>query len=315
MTTPVAKNKIGKVAVTTAGTGEENVLSLIKKGGPQFAMALPKHLDSDRFVRIALTEVRKNPKLLNCKPESLMGALLTSASLGLEPGVLGQAYLIPYGTEVNFQISYKGMIELSRRSGNLQDIYAYVVYENEEFEITYGLDRNLKHKPNFKDPGEIIGVYAVAKLKDGGEAFEFMTLKQIEEHKKKFSKTSNYGPWVTDLEAMAKKTVVKQLMKWLPVSTDFLESMHRENGINRVDVSKVGKTEELNISFEEIKPANVIEAKCKQEDLVELLDSATKVGLDMKKVALENGYDLDNLTVSELDFLQNIVDEKIAEKM
>lgn len=202
----------------------KTIFDLIKSMESQFKIALPKHLNSERFVRVAITEIRKNPKLAKCSQASLLGALMTSAQLGLEVGVLGQAYLIPYKTECQFQISYKGMIELLRRSGTLKQIYSYTVYENDEFEMVYGLKRNLIHKPNLGDRGEPIGYYAVAELKDDSIAFEFMNKEEVLEHAKRFSKMFNSGAWKTDFDEMAKKTVIKKLLKYLPVSTEYLEN-------------------------------------------------------------------------------------------
>ena len=170
---------------------------------------------------------------------------MVSAQLGLEPGVLGQCYLIPYGRECQFQIGYKGMIELLRRSGQLKDIYAYSVYENDEFEMTYGLDRDLKHKPNLQDRGNFIGCYCVAVLKDDARAFEYMTKEEIEAHGKKFSKTYGNGPWKTDFEAMAHKTVVKKMLKWLPVSVEFLEMAAKDEKSFKVADEKTCETEEI----------------------------------------------------------------------
>ena len=183
MSTTTAKNSLTGANGTSVAKKEnksKTIFDVIQAGAKQFATALPKHINSDRFVRIAITTIRQNPKLAQCSQESLLGALMVSAQLGLEPGVLGQCYLIPYGRECQFQIGYKGMIELLRRSGQLKDIYAYSVYENDEFEMTYGLERNLKHKPNLQDRGNFIGCYCVAVLKDDARAFEYMTKEEIE---------------------------------------------------------------------------------------------------------------------------------------
>ena len=245
---PTARNSL-----TSGNTGtmvkKENksktIFDVIQAGAKQFATALPKPINSDRFVRIAITTIRQNPKLAQCNQESLLGALMVSAQLGLEPGVLGQCYLIPYGRECQFQIGYKGMIELLRRSGQLKDIYAYSVYENDEFEMTYGLDRDLKHKPNLQNKGNFIGCYCVAVLKDDARAFEYMTKEEIEAHGKKFSKTYGNGPWKSDFEAMAHKTVVKKMLKWLPVSVEFLEMANKDEKTFKVADEKTGETEEV----------------------------------------------------------------------
>jgi recombinase, phage recT family len=245
---PTARNSL-----TSGNTGtmvkKENksktIFDVIQAGAKQFATALPKHVNSERFVRIAITTIRQNPKLAQCNQESLLGALMVSAQLGLEPGVLGQCYLIPYGRECQFQIGYKGMIELLRRSGQLKDIYAYSVYENDEFEMTYGLNRDLKHKPNLQNKGNFIGCYCVAVLKDDARAFEYMTKEEIEAHGKKFSKTYGNGPWKTDFEAMAHKTVVKKMLKWLPVSVEFLEMASKDEKTFKIADEKTGETEEV----------------------------------------------------------------------
>lgn len=247
MGTTTAKNSLTANSGTTAVAEkkQKTIFDVIQAGAKQFATALPKHINSDRFVRIAITTIRQNPKLAQCNQESLLGALMVSAQLGLEPGVLGQCYLIPYGRECQFQIGYKGMIELLRRSGQLKDIYAYSVYENDEFEMTYGLDRDLKHKPNLQNKGNFIGCYCVAVLKDDARAFEYMTKEEIEAHGKKFSKTYGNGPWKTDFEAMAHKTVVKKMLKWLPVSVEFLEMANKDEKIFKVADEKIGETEEV----------------------------------------------------------------------
>ena len=227
----VAKNSLTAQNKETAVAEKKpkTIFDVIQAGAKQFATALPKHINTDRFVIIAITTIRQNPKLAQCSQESLLGALMVSAQLGLEPGTLGQCYLIPYGRECQFQIGYKGMIELLRRSGQLKDIYAYSVYENDDFEITYGLDRNLIHKPNLANKGNFLGCYCVAILKDDTRAFEYMTKEEIEAHAKKFSKTFGNGPWKTDFEAMAHKTVVKKMLKWLPLSVEFLENIEKDD--------------------------------------------------------------------------------------
>ena len=248
MSTTTAKNSLTGANGTSVAKKEnksKTIFDVIQAGAKQFATALPKHINSDRFVRIAITTIRQNPKLAQCNQESLLGALMVSAQLGLEPGVLGQCYLIPYGRECQFQIGYKGMIELLRRSGQLKDIYAYSVYENDEFEMTYGLNRYLKHKPNLQDRGNFIGCYCVAVLKDDARAFEYMTKDEIEAHGKKFSKTYGNGPWKTDFEAMAHKTVVKKMLKWLPLSVEFLEMANKDEKTFKVADEKTGETEEI----------------------------------------------------------------------
>ena len=230
----------------------KTIFDVIQAGAKQFATALPKHINTDRFIRIAITTIRQNPKLAQCSQESLLGALMVSAQLGLEPGTLGQCYLIPFenkkaGTvECQFQIGYKGLIELLRRSGQLSDIYSYTVYENDDFNIEYGLSRTLTHKPNFDERGEIKGFYAVAILKDGAKAFEYMTKDEVVKHEEKYRKGSYKNDvWNKNFEEMAQKTVVKKLLKWLPVSVEFLEMANKDEKSFKVADEKTGETEEI----------------------------------------------------------------------
>ena len=255
MGTTTAKNSLTGANGTAVAKKEEKpktIFDLIQLSKKQFNNALPQHINTDRFVRIAITTIRLNPKLAKCNPESLIGALMVSAQLGLEPGTLGQCYLIPFenkkaGTvECQFQIGYKGLIELLRRSGQLSDIYSYTVYENDDFNIEYGLSRTLTHKPNFDERGEIKGFYAVAILKDGAKAFEYMTKDEITKHEEKYRKGSYKNDvWNKNFEEMAQKTVVKKLLKWLPVSVEFLEMANKDEKTFKVTDEKTGETEEI----------------------------------------------------------------------
>ena len=254
MGTTTAKNSLTVNNGTTAVAEKKGktIFDVIQSGAKQFATALPKHVNSERFVRIAITTIRQNPKLVKCSQESLLGALMVSAQLGLEPGTLGQCYLIPFenkkaGTvECQFQIGYKGLIELLRRSGQLSDIYSYTVYENDDFDIEYGLSRTLTHKPNFIDRGDIKGFYSVAILKDGAKAFEYMTKDEVTKHEEKYRKGSYKNDvWNKNFEEMAQKTVVKKLLKWLPVSVEFLEMAAKDEKTFKVADEKTGETEEI----------------------------------------------------------------------
>ena len=254
MGTTTAKNSLTVNNGTTAVAEKKSktIFDVIQAGAKQFATALPKHINSERFVRIAITTIRQNPKLAQCSQESLLGALMVSAQLGLEPGTLGQCYLIPFenkkaGTvECQFQIGYKGLIELLRRSGQLSDIYSYTVYENDDFNIEYGLSRTLTHKPNFDERGEIKGFYAVAILKDGAKAFEYMTKDEVTHHEEKYRKGSYKNDvWNKNFDEMAQKTVVKKLLKWLPVSVEFLEMAAKDEKTFKVADERTGETEEI----------------------------------------------------------------------
>lgn len=186
----------------------------------QIARALPKHVTPDRITRIALTEVNKTPALGKCDPMTLFGSIVQSAQLGLElGGALGHAYLVPYGNQAQFIIGYRGMIDLARRSGQMISLQAHEVYENDEFEFEYGLEEKLKHVPGRGNRGEMIAVYAVAKLVGGGHQIEVMWKEDVDAIRSK-SKAGNSGPWRDHYQEMAKKTAIRRLFKYLPVSVE-----------------------------------------------------------------------------------------------
>ncbi|RWZ59868.1 recombination protein RecT [Halobacillus fulvus] len=221
------------------GNGSANTIqAYLKKMGPEFERALPKHMDADRLGRIAMTTIRQNPKLLECSIPSLMGAVMQAAQLGLEPGLIGHCYLVPFyngklkQTDVQFIIGYKGMIDLARRSGHIESIYAHAVKENDEFEYELGLHPKLVHKPATGERGELTFVYAVAHFKDGGYQFEVFSKTDVESIKSR-SKSGNYGPWQTDYEEMAKKSVIRRMFKYLPISVEIQNQATQDETVRK----------------------------------------------------------------------------------
>jgi recombination protein RecT len=207
------------------------IRGLLEKSKSQIAMALPKHLNADRIVRVAMTSIQRTPQLLECDPITLVGAVIQSAQLGLEPdGVLGHAYLVPFRNnkkgrmEVQFIPGYKGLIDLARRSGQVVSIGAHVVYSNEKFTLKFGFEETLEHEPMPPSQrGEKKGVYAVARLKDGSVHFEWLWAEEVEDVKKS-SKASNFGPWKTHEDEMWRKTAIRRLAKYLPLSVEFAKA-------------------------------------------------------------------------------------------
>lgn len=217
----------------------------------QFQAALPEFLTVDKFMRIAMTCIKGNKKLQECTIPSLLTAMVQSASLGLIPDpVLGQAYLIPYGKEAQFQIGYKGLIALARRSGEINSISAQVVYTNDKFDFAYGTEERLSHTPADGDRGDIKGVYAIATFKQGGHQMHYMTKADVDLIRKR-SKASGSGPWVTDYAEMMRKTATKNLAKYLPLSTDFqlAAALDDRNSAIDVDARPVVGAEEVAARF------------------------------------------------------------------
>lgn len=222
------------------GNKEPNTIQgWVKAYENQIAKALPSVLTPERFSRMVLTAITKTPKLADCTPASFIGSMLTAAQLGLEPNTpLGQAYLIPYGKECQFQIGYKGLIDLAYRSGEFKCIYAEIAYENDTFDFELGLDAKLVHKPALSNRGNAKWVYAVYKLQNDGYAFKVMSMDDVIIYGKKYSKTYNNGPWQTDFEAMAKKTVLKQLLKYAPLKTEFARGVSSDETNNVIQFSE-----------------------------------------------------------------------------
>ena len=219
---------MGKIQENTAMQNTSNrktLNSYIKSMEGEIAKALPSVITPERFTRMVLSAVSANPKLADCSPQSFLGAMMQAAQLGVEPNTpLGQAYLIPYAGQVQFQLGYKGMIDLAYRSGEIEVIQAHVVYENDEFEYEFGLEPKLRHVPARSDRGDAVCVYAMFKTKAGGFGFEVMSMDDCKKHAMKYSKAynSSSSPWKTSFEEMCKKTVLKSCLKYAPLKSDFV---------------------------------------------------------------------------------------------
>ncbi len=209
-----------------------NIRDLLQKTQGQIALALPKHMTADRMLRVVMTEVQKTPKLLECKPMSLIAAVVQASQLGLEVGVQGHAYLVPYGDQVTLIPGYRGLIELARRSGQILDIEARVVHAKDEFDFEFGLNASLRHKPNMKDedPGPVVAAYAVARMAGGATHFEVMSVRELNAIRNK-SKASKVGPWVDYTEEMYRKTAARRLCKWIPTSIELMTAMDLDNKV------------------------------------------------------------------------------------
>lgn len=222
--------KAAETAVERAApTPEQTIAQIMDKQRAQIALALPNSMDPARFARITITECKANPALLRCEPLSLLAAVMRAAQLGLEPGPLGHCYLVPFKngatgrTDVQFILGYKGIVSLARRSGEIEDVYAEVVYGGDHFDYELGLHRNLTHKRAATDrtDANISHAYAVAHFKGGGYAFVVLDRIEIDARRAR-SRASSKGPWVTDYAAMARKSAVRALAPWLPLTIELV---------------------------------------------------------------------------------------------
>lgn len=202
------------------------IATFISSLTPEIARAVPRGMDADRLARIALTEVRKTPKLASCTPESFAGALLTTAALGLEPGVSGEAYLVPHGRECTLIIGYQGMAKLFYQSPLAKHLDAQAVHANDEFDYAYGTEPYLTHKPALGDRGDVIAYYAVASLNTGASAFVVLSPAEVRELRG--GKVGTSGGIKDPQRWMERKTVLRQLIKMLPKSSALNQAVNAD---------------------------------------------------------------------------------------
>lgn len=230
-----------------------SISDMIKALEPEIKRALPSVITPERFTRMALSAINNTPKLAECTQMSFLAALMNAAQLGLEPNTpLGQAYLIPFQNkgvlECQFQLGYKGLINLAYRNEQLQTIQAQCVYANDHFEYELGLESKLFHKPFIGERGELVAVYALFKLQNGGYGFEVMSKNDIDAHAKKYSKAvnSSFSPWNTAYTEMAMKTAVKRVLRFAPLKTDFLRAIASDETVKTefsVDMTEINGKE------------------------------------------------------------------------
>lgn len=232
---------------------EQSIHDLIARMTPQIERALPSQIGADRFTRLILTELRRTPILYDCSPESLLGAMLLSAQLGLEPGPLGHVYLMPFKREVSFILGYRGMIELARRSGQVGLIRAAVVYGGDEFDY-YETQTGPKLRHVEAEPverGEAVCYYGLATFHAGPRSWASVVKRlwpaDVEAARKRSPMgRENRGAWQTDFEAMALKTCIRRMAPWLPMTP----LMGRALGLDESTVSGVDEDAEPVIEAE-----------------------------------------------------------------
>lgn len=222
---PVAKRPLRQVS---------NVREMLvnEQAQQQLKAVAAGHMRPERMMRLMANAMRTTPQLGECDPLSLLGSMMTCASLGVEPNTpLGHAYLIPFKnkrkgiTEVQLILGYKGMIDLARRSGHIRNIHGDVVYDGDEFSFEYGSNQHLKHRPKGKRVNPIYA-YCHATLTDG-EAFVVLPWDEviaIRDASQGYRTAVQYGkkdsPWIAHQHEMAAKTAVRALFKYLPISIE-----------------------------------------------------------------------------------------------
>lgn len=220
----------------------------------QLAAVAAQHMRPERLMRVVANAIRATPKLQEAEPLSFLGALMQCASLGLEPNtVLGHAFLVPFRnnrkniTEVQVIIGYKGLIDLARRSGHITSISANIHYSDDPlWEYEEGTEARLRHRPGDQD-GNKLHAYAIAQFRDGGHAYVVLPWAQIMKIRDgsqnwqsavKFNATAK-SPWATHEDAMAKKTAIRALAKYLPLSVEFMDAVQVDSDLgSRVDYAE-----------------------------------------------------------------------------
>jgi recombination protein RecT len=207
------------------------------------AAVLPTHMNAERVAKIALVCVNRVPKLMECTKESFARCLMELSSWGLEPDGR-HAHLIAYGRECTLILDYKGLVELVYRTGLVSRIHADVVCENDAF--VYEMGQITQHTIDFRrERGAAYAAYAVITMKDGGTKTEVMSRQEVEAVRKQ-SKAASSGPWLNHWNEMAKKTVFRRACKWLPLSAEIRDIMHKDHDtpdfrnqsrVNRVDTT------------------------------------------------------------------------------
>lgn len=227
----------------TPADPKDAIEKVLKNNWGRITAVMPRHMSPDRLLSLCTSTINKTPLLAQCTVASLLSCFMRCSSLGLEPSDvdgLGRAYILPYNTknkatgryeyQATFILGYKGMLDLARRSGAIKDIVARAVYEGDEFEYGFGLNERLDHKPSGspkagkdKQGAKLTHVYMIANFVNGGHYIDVMTADECEATRKR-SKSPNAGPWVTDYEAMCKKTVIRRAFPYLPVSIEAQEA-------------------------------------------------------------------------------------------
>lgn len=221
----------------------------IRKMAGQYQLAMPKGAEATQLVRDALTALRATPKLAEAEHQSVLGGLMTCAQLGLRVGVLGHAWLVPFwdykikGQRAQLIIGYQGYAELAFRSGKILSLASRTVFDNDEFDLYYAPQVQMRHRPTLDGPrGNARLYYAAAEIQGGGFALtDPMTVADMEAHRDKYATAKNkdgqiVGPWVSEFEGMAQKTMVRRLAKLLPKSTDLAIAIQADEGV-RLDLN------------------------------------------------------------------------------
>jgi recombination protein RecT len=256
---------------------DEKMIATLEKLKPQLRAALPRSMDADRFSRVVLTEIRRNPKLLECNPQSFLGAVFTAAQIGLEiGGHLGEAFILPFnnrrkGTvEATLVVGYKGLVKLMWESEQIASLSEVVVHAKDTIEFTRGDTEAIKHVPYVPpvellakvggegskltaaekealDPGPAVAYYAIIEMKNGGRRRAFMWVSEVQQHRERYGREGADSVWASNFDAMALKTVIRKAAKLAPRA---VERPSLQQAIALDELAEAGVGQELMLPAE-----------------------------------------------------------------
>lgn len=282
---------------------QANLRSLLQRAEGSLKEVLPRHMTADRLIKLALLSAIKTPKLLECTKESILSSLMTAAQLGLEPnGTLGSAYLVPYKKVCQLIPGYRGLVDLAKRSGEVDGVEARVVFNGEKFEPHYGTEPKIIHVPNFegdRNYSNIRAFYVVATFDGGHKQFEIMSKKEVDEIRAR-SKAKDEGPWVTDYIEMGKKTVTKRGSKYWPLSPEkaaaFAAAVEHDN---RIDSGEIGGIDIGRDTEESVSAGVAASTAGKMEELKQRMNGGAKQDAADSAPPAEETEDQRNLRLDE----------------
>jgi recombination protein RecT len=212
------------------------ISGFLEKYRAQIEMALPKHVTPDRMIRMSLTAINSNRALKDCTPESLFASVIIASQMGLEIGIGGQGYLIPYKGKATFVPGWQGIVDLVQRAGRAL-VWTGAVYEGDKFDWQLGDAPYVRHQPcGEDDPKKLTHVYAIGQVKEmDAKIIEVWPADKVWTHRDRFNKVGEKHYSYAHPEAYARKVVLLQVVKYLPKSIELRQAMMAE------DAAETGK--------------------------------------------------------------------------
>lgn len=240
MSTADLKQSLTAPAAAKPADPATRAIALLEKMKPQIARALPSTVTPERMARVITTQIRLNPTLALCTQDSFLASILILAQLGLEPGVNGQAWLVPYySTKLKAHIcqpipGWMGINDLVTRTGRA-GTWTGAVYQGDHFDYMMGDDPFIDHKPEAieDDPAKLTHVYAVGRIAGvPWPIIDVWTIEKVKAHLKKYNKVGDRHYGLSNLEMYGRKVALLQVVKYLPKTVEMQRAMELEGRAN-----------------------------------------------------------------------------------